>query len=299
MPARARLATGALTRPRSAYPSPRCSSLQEEVTAPKGDYTHIQISRFQKTCKLSLPEELTPNTEAALMESFQMALRSGLRSHWSPSRIFLRELAGLQGQPDLVDAHIKALPDAVSLGALAMSLSSPTKARLLAILKYRAPRTRAYLARVTGLSNRSLGSHIQQLERVGLVEVHGNLAVSLGCRLPWGMVDIVAYEGKLSNWRRALHQAIGYRSFCRSVWVVMPASGAQHAKKVATIFRINGIGLISIGDDGSTRIEIRSRKRRPASRRLYLMAVGAVLKRFVEQRRRSHRRIRPESIQSI
>ena len=233
------------------------------------------------------------------MERFQIALWSGLRSHRSPSRVLLPELAGLQGQADLLDVHIKALPDAVGLRVLATSLASPTKAQLLAILRYGAPRTRAYLARVTGLSNRSLGSHIRQLKSAGLVEVHENLAVSLGCRLPWDMVDIVAYEGKLSNWRRALHQAIGYRSFSHSVWVVMPASGARNAKKIAPVFRINGIGLISIENDGSRHVEIRSRKRRPASRRLYLMAVGAILKKFVEQRRRSHRRIRPESIQRI
>ena len=218
------------------------------------------------------------------MKSFEMALHSDLRSHGRPSRILLRELDGLQGRADLVDAHIKDLPDAVSPRVLATSLSSPTKARLLSILRYRAPRTRAYLERVTGLSKRSLGSHIRQLEREGLVEVHGNLAISLSCRLPWDMVDIVAYEGKLTNWRRALHQAMGYRSFSRSVRVVMPASGARHAQKLATVFHTNGIGLIAIEEDGSPHIEIRSRKhRRPASRRLYLMAVGAILDRFVER----------------
>ena len=228
-----------------------------------------------------------------------MALRGGVRSRRSPSRILLPELDGLQGRADLVDAHIQALPGGVSLGVLATSLSSPTKARILAILRHGAPRTRAYLTKFTGLSDHSLGGYVRQLERAGLVEVHSNLAVSLSCPLPWSMVDIVAYEGKLANWRRALHQAIGYRSFSHSVRVVIPAAGAQHAKKLATLFRVNGIGLIAVENDGSTRIEIRSKKRRPASRRLYLMAVGAVLKRFVEQRKRSHRRIRPESIQRI
>ena len=114
------------------------------------------------------------------------------------------------------------------------------------------------------------------------------------------MVRIETYEGKLTNWRRALHQAIGYCSFSNSVWVVMPVAGARSAKKVPTAFHNNGIGLIAIEDDGSANIEIRSRtRRRPASHRLYLMAVGAVLNRFVEERRRLHRRIRPESIQRI
>ena len=228
-----------------------------------------------------------------------MALHSGLRSYRSASRIILPELDGLQGRADLVDAHIQALPGTISLALLATSLSSPAKARVLAALRYGAPRGRAYLTRVTGLSNQALGGHIRQLETAGLVEVRSNATVSLSCPLPWSMIDIVAYEGKLSNWRRALHQAIGYRSFAHRVWVVMPDSGARHAQKLAAVFRSNGIGLIAIRDDGSMRIDIRSRKRRPASRRLYLMAVGAILRRFVAERRRLHRRIRPESIQPI
>ena len=233
------------------------------------------------------------------MESFKLTLHSGLRSRRSPSQILLNELDGLQGRVDLVDAHIQALPSAVNLDVLAASLTSPAKARLLALLRYGAPRSRAYLARGTGFSSRSLGDHIRQLERAGLVEVHRSSAIALSCPLPWSMVDIVAYEGKLSNWRRALHQAIGYRSFSRSVWIVMPESAAYRAKKLASIFHINGIGLIAIGGDGSAHIEITSRRRRPASRRLYLMAVGAILKKFIEKRRRSHRRIRPEAVQSI
>lgn len=218
------------------------------------------------------------------MKSFEVGLHGGLYPRVSPSRILVHELDGLQGRADLVDAHInqQALPDVDSLGDLAKALNSPTKARLLAILRYGAPRTRAFLARVTGLSDHSLARHVRQLESVGLVEVDGNVAVSLRCRLPWSMVDIAAYEMKLSNWRRALHQAIGYRSFSRSVQVVMPASGARCAKKLATVFLNNGIGLIAVECDGSTRIEIRSKKhRRPTSRRLYLMAVGVILNRFL------------------
>ena len=250
-------------------------------------------------CSLIL-EEPTRYTEAALMKDFTKSLHRRLRSHGVPSRILLPELDGIQGRPDLVDANIQALPEAVGLDVLATSLTSPTKARLLAILRYGAPRRREYLERFTGLSNHSLEGHIRQLEKVGLVEVHRNSAVSLQCPLPWDMVRIETYEGKLTNWRRALHQAIGYRSFSNFVWVVMPVAGARSAKKVPTAFHNNGIGLIAIEDDGSANIEIRSKTRRhPASRRLYLMAVGAVLNRFVEERRRLHRRIRPESIQRI
>ena len=242
-------------------------------------------SAMSKTSHSPCSEEPTPNTEFSLMMNFEMALLDRSQTPDSTTRILLRELNGLQGRADLVDAHIRALPSTVRPEDLATSLRSPAKARLLANLRYRAPRTRAYLMRATGLSNRSLGGHIRQLESSGLVNVHANLTVSLGCRLPWSMVDIVAYEAKLANWRRALHQALGYRAFSRSVWVVMPTSGARNAKKLANVFSSNGIGLMAIDNEGRIQIEIKSRRhRRPTSRRLYLMAVGAILNEFLGEK---------------
>ena len=226
-----------------------------------------------------------PNNESVLTENFKTVLSKSLRSQGSSNRILLDELDGLQGRADLVIARIdfKALPDVPCLEDLAVTLRLPAKARLLAMLRYGAPRTRPYLARVTGFSDSSLGSHIRQLESAGLARVHGNSSVSLNHRLPWSMVDIEAYEVKLYNWRRALHQAMNYRSFSHSVRVVMPPSGARCARKLTPVFLNNGIGLISIQNDGDTHVEIRSKKhRRPASRSLYLMAVGVILSRSLE-----------------
>ncbi len=218
------------------------------------------------------------------MENFKAVLSERLDCQGAPHHILLEELDRLQGRADLVVARIDfgALPTVSCLRELAATLSSPAKARVLAMLRYGAPRTRPYLARVTGFSDRTLSSHIRQLEHLGLVKVHSNSSVSLGCRLPWSMVEIETYELKLNNWRRALHQAMGYRSFSHSVRVVMPPPGARCAKKLTPVFHNTGIGLISLNNDGDTHIEIRSKKRRrPASRRLYLMAVGVILSRYL------------------
>ena len=221
---------------------------------------------------------------------------------WSgqSARILLSELDGLQGRPDWVDAKILALPGSINLDLLADSLRSPTKARLLALLKFGTPRRREYLRRLTALSEPVLRSQIRQLEETGLVIVSQNESVSLKCPLPWNMVQIVAYEVKLSNWRRALHQAVDYRSFAHSSWVVMPKAGAGRAEAAETVFKNNGVGLISIGDSDLPQIEIRAKNRKTtASRRLYLMGVGIILSTFLKERRRSHRRLKPESIQSL
>ncbi len=221
-----------------------------------------------------------------MMDCFQATLNSTKSADTSSPPFLLRELDGLQGRADLVVAYVDtcAIPDGLSMEALASCLSTPANARILSLLKYSAPRTMGYLERVSGLSRRSLTRQVRQMSAVGIVDISANSSVFLAYRLPWNMIDIVTYEGKLSNGRRALHQAMGYRSFSRSVQIVMPEPGARRAKRLATIFQNNGIGLISLQEDGSIRTEIRARRhRRPASRRLYLLAVGAILRRLLDQ----------------
>ena len=253
-----------------------------------------------KTLASLLAEDPMSDTEMALTKRFAKSLHSNQRGQRETERILLPELDGLQGRPDLVHAEILALPSTVNLDMLSACLRSPTKARLLALLRHGAPRHRVYLEKFTGLSNSSIRGHIQQLEAAGLVKIHENASVSLCFSLPWDMLHIVAYEVKISKWRRALHQAIGYRSFAHSSWVVMPTSGAARAKTAATAFINNGIGLVSVDESGSTHIEIQGRIRNTtANRRLYLMAIGVVLSKFLEQQRRLHRRLRPETIESF
>ena len=217
------------------------------------------------------------------MDQFEAHLRAKLDSPAQALEFIIRELNSPHGRADLIVAKINwaRLPALLQDQSKASLLTSPANARILATLTYRTPRSCTYLTTITGLAERTLRRHIHQLKSAGLVTIHNDMATSLAHRLPWNMVDIIAYEGKLTNWRRALHQALSYRSYSRCVQIVMPRSGAQHAKALSPLFRAQGIGLISIGQDGFTRTEIRSRKhRRPASRRLYLMAVGNVLTRL-------------------
>lgn len=228
-------------------------------------------------------------TEAALAKSLALSLRKGWCVQRQAHRELLFELAGVQGIADLVEATIGDYPTTLRLADLADSLASPTKALILAVLKYRTPRRKDYIAKVTGLSNRTLEFHIRQLKQVGLVEVQGSSNVALSCHLSWSMVDMAAYEVKLHNWRRALQQAINYRSFARSVCIVMPTSSVHNAKKLESAFHANGIGLTGIDEKGNTNVEIRSKKhRRPTSRRLYYMAVGVVLNKLLVKENKLH-----------
>ena len=237
----------------------------------------------------------TPTSEAALVADFERTLRDEIDLE-NPRRYVIRELGGIQGRPDLVSAKINDLPSGLNLNDLAYCLRSPKNARILAILRYRARRRLEYIERNTGMPRNVVKRQIRDLEGVGIVTVHGNSSVSLTKPLPWDMLEIVAYETKLKNWRRALQQAIDYRAFSCSVRIVMPDPGARLAKKTEGVFRSHGIGLISIDTHGRQTIKIKSRKRRPSSRRHFLMAVGTVLMEALRKNLDSHASVSSETI---
>ena len=218
-----------------------------------------------------------------MMEQFEKNVLAAALDDHDPNRMLISEFPGPMCRPDLVDVRIRRLPESFTPETLAPLLKSPGNAKLLAALRHGSRRTKRYLAGVTGYSERWLAARLRQLESAQMIEVHQGSSVSLRCPLPLNMVEITAYEGKLHDWRRAFYQAINYRTYCHSVWVVMPPAGARNARKIADAFRVNDIGLMSVQQDGCAKIEIKRGKRRwPASPWLYLIAVGAVLEKYVD-----------------
>jgi hypothetical protein len=72
----------------------------------------------------------------------------------------------------------------------------------------------------------------------------------------------IAFEAKLSNWRRALDQAYRNTCFAAESYVVMPLSKARYAMKYIAEFDARGVGLCSI-DQGQLAILHRSPARPP------------------------------------
>ena len=60
--------------------------------------------------------------------------------------------------------------------------------------------------------------------------------------------DLIAFEAKLSDWRRAANQAYRNTVFAKTAYVVMPASKAKAAAKHRSVFEGYGVGLC--GFDG-------------------------------------------------
>lgn len=57
---------------------------------------------------------------------------------------------------------------------------------------------------------------------------------------------LVAFEAKLTDWRRATHQAYRNTTFAKRAYVVMPLKAAERASTHAEIFSRYGVGLCSV-----------------------------------------------------
>jgi len=90
------------------------------------------------------------------------------------------------------------------------------------------------------------------------LDVHEEIAI-LGRRADLvgvGPDRVVAVELKLSDWRRALRQAVAYQVAVDEAWVAMPLPAAARAYREAWRFRDEGVGLLAVDDRGGVRTPI-------------------------------------------
>lgn len=78
----------------------------------------------------------------------------------------------------------------------------------------------------------------------------------------------VAFELKLSNWKRALDQAFRYKSFASESYVLMDSAKIQPALRHVEEFRRANVGLAAIDLHGNAWIYFAPESRRPFCDRL-------------------------------
>lgn len=63
---------------------------------------------------------------------------------------------------------------------------------------------------------------------------------------------LIAFEAKLTDWKRAAHQAYRNTSFAQQAYVVMPQRNAEKASIYQEFFLRYGVGLCSVTRNGVT-----------------------------------------------
>lgn len=79
----------------------------------------------------------------------------------------------------------------------------------------------------------------------------------------------IAFEMKLSKWKRALAQAYRYRAFANISYVMIDDHHINPAKKNIEMFIRSNVGLLSIDDNGVVKIHFEPTHTSPYSEILY------------------------------
>ena len=180
-----------------------------------------------------------------------------------------------QGRPDLVlgktsdqhGDHAKC----VDLGQL---LRKPKYSSVIGNLSFRRFTEGDYLSETLGIRQAEMARILCELSEIGVVRRKSDKYMlseesNLRSRALW------AVEFKLTDWKRALYQAIRYRSSAQRVTVVMPAQSLPPRSKVLGVSARFNIGLSSYDtESGSLKTVVRTKTMNPYSMSNYYYGLG-------------------------
>lgn len=184
----------------------------------------------------------------------------------------LKEMDCWQGRADLVVAEIK--DKEILSKEKAMLLSNLTNAQIISLLHRKAPRTLNFLINRTGLTESTVRRSLRLLLNEGIVMENSNKSYILHPDFKIPKVVFNAYEVKLYNWRRALYQATQYFGFANNSWVVMPKKYISPALHNIELFKANGVGLISIDENGKVLTHLKAKQNQPNKKAFHLVGIG-------------------------
>lgn len=197
------------------------------------------------------PERLGPEAdlqvhlEASLCSLFDLA--DGLT--WSGGSVPVGA-----GQPDLILAT--CLPEVSRLKTI--SYAPHVLLGYLRSVGFATPET------ISAQLGRSQGHVRALIEQLSMQEILQFRSSKVGLSRDWyGILkDVVAIEVKVSDWRRAIQQAIRNTIVAHRSYVALPSRVASRIHE-DTLLKANGIGILTISDDGDVKISRRARKSQP------------------------------------
>lgn len=113
-----------------------------------------------------------------------------------------------------------------------------------------------------GRSDRYVSKLIDELSQEGIVESNSRGAVSLANDCRDILKDVIAIEVKVSDWRRATHQAIRNTVVAHRSYVALPSAVACRVRN-EELMQSFGIGVLSVDANGAVKTVRRARKTSP------------------------------------
>ena len=179
-------------------------------------------------------------TELEMANAFEHALKASLVKGIPNFDILYREVSCQQGIPDFVGLSSAVLIQNYDFSNLTATESCSI---IMSILKRNSGRRKEYIKEKTALSDATLNRALKELLFNGLVVEKNNLYF-LSINGNSQKDSIWAFELKLSNWKRALFQALQYKAFANYVAVVLPYERENILRKNLSTFITLNVGVL-------------------------------------------------------
>lgn len=159
--------------------------------------------------------------------------------------LLIDELKIRWGNIDLVEISNHSLPFTQEQCKL---LSKPSCAKIFIRLKNKRPISKETLSIGLGLSNSTIEKALSELIKGNLVNKENNLYYR-NIDFVFPNVVISGYEAKLTDYNKALYQALANKEFVDYSYMVFPLDVADNIlKKHKDIIESNHLGLIGVSD---------------------------------------------------
>ena len=165
-------------------------------------------------------------TEAEFGSSFEKYIQSNPLNYFSYDMIY-KEVESFQGIPDYLGINMSRLYNGSEKTLQIPIARWHTISILLAFMKKKQSRTTAKILKKTGLSQRIVIKELNYLCRLGICEKNNTGSYKFVENFEMPIAHIHSFELKMNNWKRALFQAVRYKTFSEYTSIVMPFEKEQ------------------------------------------------------------------------
>lgn len=179
-------------------------------------------------------------SEYEMSMTFECAINKQSIKGLPSFELIFKEVPCKQGIPDFVCLSSARFIQTHDFSNLSSTESSSI---ILSLLKHNAGRRKSYIKKKTNISDATLNRVLRELQSNDFIIERDNLYYLSTEDVPTNDT-IWAFELKLSNWKRALFQALQYKAFANYSVVVFPYEKEKVLRQNLRIFLEFNVGIL-------------------------------------------------------
>ena len=215
-----------------------------------------------------------------MVKEFEAMLRSSNASVYFPKFDSIHfEVPNIQGRADLLAVRgDNSYTESLIILRSASAIKKVNAFKILGLLRANSSRTQEYVISNSCLSRDVVRIALAQLEQAGIITRNDRRSISLFTDLDTLPIELWAFELKLNNWKRALYQALQFKTYADRIITVFPMERERVLINNLDYFSRMGIGVF-LFDTSNKDLKIlnRHRKTKPTSRDHYFYALSRIV----------------------